>query len=161
MLAELHTAYRGICAYSCHWIPYDTGADTVEHFKPKSRYPARAYDWSNYRLVSSTLNGRKQDREDILDPFLIKDGWFVLDFPSLLVKASADLPSEEAAKVEHTRDVLGLNDEGTCLKARVRYVRQLCEGIVTFAYLQQDAPFIAKEIERQKLRRRIRTIMGY
>src|ERR1700722_20351165 len=51
ILSLLHEAYDGICAYSCHWIPYDTGADTVEHFQSKSNYPRRAYEWVNYRLV--------------------------------------------------------------------------------------------------------------
>src|SRR5687768_8864587 len=59
ILAALHSAYSGICAYSCHWIPYDTGADTVEHFRSKNKYPNDAYKWINYRLVCSTLNGRK------------------------------------------------------------------------------------------------------
>src|SRR5262249_18958609 len=49
ILPDLHSSYRGICAYSCHWIPYDTGADTVEHFLPKDKCPQQAYEWSNYR----------------------------------------------------------------------------------------------------------------
>src|SRR5207245_9727793 len=57
--SDLHDLYGGICAYSCHWIPFDTGADTVEHFRPKDTYPVDAYEWSNYRLVCATLNGRK------------------------------------------------------------------------------------------------------
>lgn len=78
---QLHDQYDGICAYSCHWIPYDTGADTVEHFRPKDIYPKQAYEWRNYRLVCATLNGRKGVHEDVLDPFEIQDGWFVIDFP--------------------------------------------------------------------------------
>src|ERR1700689_4415537 len=84
---ELHNAYAGICAYSCHWIPYDTGADTVEHFRPKDTYPTEAYEWSNYRLVCATLNGRKGTFEDVLDPFVIQNGWFVIDFPSMLIQS--------------------------------------------------------------------------
>src|SRR5580698_6761196 len=53
--SDLYEGYGGICAYSCHWIPYDTGADTVEHFRPKDTYPKEAYEWTNYRLVCSTL----------------------------------------------------------------------------------------------------------
>jgi hypothetical protein len=88
---QLYDAYSGICAYSCHWIPYDTGADTVEHFRPKDTYPAEAYEWSNYRLVCATLNGRKGAFEDVLDPFVIQNGWFIIDFPSMLVKPDSDL----------------------------------------------------------------------
>src|ERR1700710_1295079 len=53
---EMHEAYHGICMYSCHWIPHDTGSKTIEHFKPKSTYPSDAYEWTNYRVVCGTLN---------------------------------------------------------------------------------------------------------
>jgi hypothetical protein len=161
ILENLHDAYRGICAYSCHWIPYDTGADTVEHFQPKSAHPNRAYDWSNYRLVCSTLNGRKQTDENVLDPFAITNGWFVLEFPSLLIKPATGLPAVRRAEVLHTRDTLGLNDEGTCLKARARYVKNYCLGNITFAFLREEAPFIAMEITRQRLVNRLNDVMGY
>src|SRR5207253_3434773 len=36
IIPDLYDAYSGICAYTCHWTPYDTGWNTVEHFKPKS-----------------------------------------------------------------------------------------------------------------------------
>src|SRR2546427_329692 len=81
ILSELHDAYSGICAYSCHWIPYDTGADTVEHFLAKNTHPTQAYEWTNYRLVCATLNGRKGIHADVLDPFHVQNGWFVIDFP--------------------------------------------------------------------------------
>src|SRR5882724_1219801 len=84
-LRELHTSYGGICAFTCHWIPYDVGNDTVEHFIPKSVYPSLAYEWSNYRLVCGRLNGRKRDSQDVVDPFDVVPGMFCLEFPSLLV----------------------------------------------------------------------------
>ena len=82
---DLHTAYSGICAYSCHFIQYDTGWRTVEHFKPKDDYKSDAYEWGNYRLVCGVLNGRK-GKGEVLDPFRVHNGWFIMDFPSLLVK---------------------------------------------------------------------------
>ena len=36
----LYDAYDGICAYTCHWIAFDTGWRSVEHFVPKSVVPA-------------------------------------------------------------------------------------------------------------------------
>src|SRR5260370_10805329 len=56
IIPDLHSAYSGICAYTCHWIPYDTGSVTVEHFKPKEVYPQYAYCWDNYRLVCGRFN---------------------------------------------------------------------------------------------------------
>jgi uncharacterized protein (TIGR02646 family) len=161
ILKELHSSYKGICAYSCHWIPYDTGADTVEHFLPKTRYPMQAYEWSNYRLVCATLNSRKGDFEDVLDPFQIEDGWFTIDFPSLLVKPSKNLKKAQSDKVRLTIERLGLNDEDTCVKSRERYIKSYCLNDVSFDYLLLDAPFIAAELRRQNLVDSIKEIMNY
>jgi hypothetical protein len=158
---ELYEAYHGICNFACHWIPPDTGSITVEHYRPKAKYPADAYEWVNYRLMCGTLNGRKCDYEDVLDPFEITNGMFVLDFPSLLVKPSKDLNAGLQAQVKATIDRLKLNDEGTCIKARARYVKYYCRREVDFAYLKIEAPFIAFELERQGLVAEIMAIMVY
>lgn len=155
---QLHDSYGGICSYSCHWIPYDTGAETVEHFRPKDTYPADAYEWSNYRLVCATLNGRKGVHEDVLDPFLVQNGWFVIDFPSMLVKPSSNLALENRRMVQATIDRLGLNDEGTCLKSRVKWLMDYCLTEISFDYLRRNAPFIVAEMERQNLVATIREV---
>jgi hypothetical protein len=156
--SELHDAYGGICAYSCHWIPYDTGADTVEHFRPKAIYRNEAYEWSNYRLVCATLNGRKGVHEDVLDPFLIQDGWFVIDFPSMLVKPDSELAPVNRQSVQATIDRLGLNDEGTCLKSRVKWLSDYCSNDISLDYFRRHAPFIVAELERQNLVEDIREV---
>lgn len=159
-LDQLHTAYRGICAYSCHWINHDTGAKTVEHFRPKSKHPKLAYEWSNYRLVAGLLNGRKGDREDVLDPFKVEPGWFVIEFPSLLVKPGNGLTASRRRQVLKTIDCLGLNDEDTCIKSRTRYVETYCE-FGDIGYLERDAPFLASELKRQRLLVKIKTMMVF
>ena len=161
ILSELRDSYRSVCAYSCHFVPYDTGADTVEHFLPKVPHPADAYEWSNYRFVCSRLNGRKGKKEDVVDPFLVEDGWFQIEFPSLLVKPAPDLDLGLKKRVVDSRDRIGLNDESTCLKQRQRYVRDYCTGNVSFALLERDAPFLAMEIRRQGLVESLYEIMGY
>ena len=161
ILKKLHDNYGGICAYSCHWIPYDTGADSTEHFLPKSKYPNLAYEWSNYRLVCSTLNGRKSNFEDALDPFNITDGDFIIDFPSLFIKPSKNLTSEYTQSVRNTIARLGLNDEDTCLKSRERYIKHYCLDMIDFRHLLSEAPFIAKELQRQNLVESIKEIMDY
>lgn len=156
----LHQAYNCVCAYSCHWIPHDTGGRTVEHFRPKDTHPDQAYEWSNFRLVCSTLNGRKGTRT-ILDPFVIPTGWFHIEFPSLLVKSSPALSEGEQRQVEQTRDILGLNDEGTCLASRFHYISALCRNEISFDYLRRAAPFLAAEIDRQGLGDTIKEVMGF
>ena len=158
---DLYDAYDGICNFSCHWIPRDTGSITVEHYKPKSKYPNKAYVWSTFRLMCGTLNGRKRDYEDVLDPFRVVDGTFIIEFPSLLVKPAPNLSRYMAKRVLATIARLQLNDEGTCIKARERYVKQYCQGLIDFAHVEREAPFIAYELTRQGLVDAIKGIMGY
>ncbi|HVU67639.1 MAG TPA: hypothetical protein VHD63_10940 [Ktedonobacteraceae bacterium] len=161
ILEDLYHAYNHTCAYSCHWIPPDTGAKTVEHFKPKKLYPHEAYRWDNYRLVCSTLNGRKGDFEDVLDPFAIQAGWFVIDFPSLEIRPADNLTSSLAERVQKTIERLGLNDEGTCLQARMHWLQDYIIVPFPFAYLEKKAPFLASELQRQGLIETIREIMRF
>lgn len=159
ILPELHYAYHGICAYACHWIPYDTGSDTVEHFRSKVKTPELAYEWSNYRLVCGTLNGRKKEYTDVADPFHISPGEFILQFPSLFVEPGAELNRARRLLICKTIIRLGLNDEGTCLKSRIRWVLDFCNDDISFAHLKKNAPFIAYELERQNLCSTIKSIM--
>lgn len=161
ILEEFHEVYGGICAYSCHWIPYDTGADTVEHVRPKVPYPEQAYEWTNYRLVCATLNGRKWTYEDVLDPASIETGWFQISFPSLLIKPNRTLKQDLKDQIQATIGRLKLNDESTCLKSRLRYIKNFCQRCINFTYLENNAPFIAMELQRQGLVDTINDIMGY
>jgi len=152
-------AFNGICAYSCHWIPRDSGAGTVDHFRPKARYPDLAYEWSNYRLANLLCNSRKGDHEDVLDPFEVQAGWFTLNFPSLMVRPEAKLARLHRDRVQATIDRLRLNDEAV-LETRLQYLLLYCTGEASIHLLRALAPFIVVELERQDLLDAIREIMA-
>lgn len=147
---ELYEAYNHICAYSCLRIERVTGGRTVEHFKPTSKYPEEAYAWDNYRLVCWRLNGRKRNYEDVLDPFTLEDGWFVIDFPSLLIYPGKHLSEEQAKQVKDTIKRLKLNDEES-VADRQDKLRKYVMYVLPFEYLEEIAPFIALELKRQGL----------
>jgi hypothetical protein len=154
---ELYEAYGGICAFSCHFIAKDTGFRTVEHFKSKVAYPQYAYSWNNYRLVCGLLNGRKGEHEDVLDPFIVKDGWFVLEFPETIIKASDNLSKRTWQKVDDTIKRLRLNTDESCVDSRQRWLDAYCRFAPSdernaFLYLKEHAPFLANELDRQGLR---------
>jgi hypothetical protein len=96
---DLHTAYQGICAYTCMYI---LPPGSVDHFLPKTHYPALTYEWNNYRLASQRVNQHKADSTDVIDPFSIQPGWFVLDFPSCLVFPGDGLPDMLKEQIERT-----------------------------------------------------------
>src|SRR4030095_15412867 len=94
----------------CFRIHPVTGGRSVDHMAAKSLVWDRVYEWRNYRLASSLLNGRKRDFPDVLDPFLIGDDWFELDLVAFQVKPPKHLDEETKAKVWATIRRLGLDD---------------------------------------------------
>ncbi len=108
---DLFAAYGGICAFSGMGIHAVTGSRTVEHFRPKRLYPGLAYEWSNLRLVSGRMNGRKQDFEDVLDPFSLRKAPFQLNALSGEISVSPDCPKSKRRVAKSTIDRLRLNDD--------------------------------------------------
>jgi hypothetical protein len=159
-LKDIYNAYHKTCAYSAQWIPWIEGSPTVDHFIPKSVKPELAYEWTNFRLSCLKMNSRKRDFQDVLDPFQIQNGWFVLDFPSLLIKAYPELEESIKSKVKSTIKRLKLNDDDDCVKHRQDWLLRYCEKQFPFEFLKETAPFIAYELERQNLVDSIASIMS-
>ena len=159
VLPDMREAYKGICAYSAQWISPVTGSHSIDHFVPKSSRPDLAYEWRNYRYVSLKFNSRK-GTHTILDPFQLEPDWFVLDFPSLLVKPNSVLSPDRKEAVSKTITVLKLNTDDTCVERRQIWVEEFCNREINFTHLQKKAPFIAYELQRQDLVERISAIMG-
>lgn len=145
-LPALRTAYRDICAYCGCWIPFDQG--TVDHFRPKSVAPALAYEWSNFRLSQEKVNNYKDNSEEVLDPFHIGHGWFVLDLSTAYVKPNINLsrPVEEA--VRKTIRILRLNSTAL-VKTRYSVLKDYSDYVTQIEFLDRRYPFIAQELRRQ------------
>lgn len=145
-ITDLQAAYQDICAYTACWLP---DSASVDHFVPKSAPAGRmlAYEWSNYRLASQKVNSRKGNLS-VLDPFTVPDSWFVIDFASSMVRPSRSESVQTQALVNRTIDILGLNDR-TWIRVRFTVLRQYSTQKVSFEYLKESYPFIARELERQ------------
>ena len=159
-LPQLYESYRGICAYSAEWIPLETGVATVDHYTPKSIAPNLAYEWNNYRLASLKLNSRKGNFQDVIDPFLLTDGNFQLDFPSLIVKPNSTESEQRINSIDATIKRLKLNGE-SAIKSRIRWIKPYCKDEIGFHFLLQNAPFIGFELQRQNLKMQIKNIMRF
>ena len=147
-VGDLHRLYNGICAYTCIYL---MPPGSVDHFRPKSKYPHLAYEWANYRLASVIINNRKGESENILDPFIIQPNWFTMDFPSCLIKTSSIIPSNYAERATDTIDILKLNDDDNLVQERCDIIMEYVDGSITLQFLEKRYPFIAIEIERQQL----------
>lgn len=160
VIEYMRKAYKGVCSYSALWISPVTGTHTIDHFKPKSLYPRLAYEWENFRYVSLRYNNAKGTKT-IIDPFTLKPGWFVMEFPSLQVKPSPDLSPSDAEAVRQTIRVLKLDKSARYREACQDYVINYCNGDISFQHLIKRAPFIASELKRQGLVERIADIIKY
>lgn len=152
---EMHAAYRGLCAYSALHISPATGARTIDHFVPCAADWRLVYEWANYRLACALVNSKKNERISVLDPFLVRPGWFALEFVGYQVIVGAGLRPKIQKQVESTIQDLGLNRRPFC-EARGTYAQQYLDGSdgrIDFALLEREAPFVAREIRRQGLLR--------
>lgn len=145
-LDDLMTAYCRICAYSCFRIHPVTGGRSVDHMAPRSRAWNNVYEWNNYRLASTRLNSRKADFEDVLDPFEVQNGWFVLDLVGFQVLPAHNLDEATRSQIQDTIDRLGLNDFRS---DRERDAENYWAGEVSFNVLLEESPFVAMELQRQ------------
>ena len=148
VLGDLLASYDRICSYLCLYIPRGTGAPSVDHMFTKSMRWDQVYEWTNYRLACSLMNGRKRAIASVLDPFEIEDGWFALELVEFQVVPGEGLARDDLAAVEDTVTRLRLNDL-ICCEARAEYAEDYWNGQVRFAYLMRRAPFVARELQRQ------------
>lgn len=144
---EVYEAYSRVCAYTCRYIDVPNGS--IDHFNSKSTHPQQAYEWSNFRLCMHRVNGHKGASVDVIDPFAVLPGWFVLDFPSCLVKAGAGLDEQTRERVEATIKALKLNDDDTFVQDRCDVMMMFAQGDVALGYLRKHRPFLAIEVVRQ------------
>jgi uncharacterized protein (TIGR02646 family) len=154
-LPDLRTAYGKLCAYCAQWIPHSTGGHTVEHFLPKNTHPHLAYEWDNFRYVSRRFNSRK-GTQTIIDPFEVGEAWFTLNFKTFFVEPNPELPLPHRERVQDTIRILHLNSDTDLIDERIEFISAYCNDMISFTYLQNKAPFIAAELERQALRETIK-----
>ncbi|MBI3796339.1 MAG: hypothetical protein HY268_05120 [Deltaproteobacteria bacterium] len=152
---DLYAAYKGICAYTCMYFP---GSGTLDHFLPKSLYRALAYEWSNYRLAIPQVNSYKGENIDIIDPFIVEDGWFVIEFPSCLIQPAPKLPQIITEQIKRTVKILRLSIDDNLVQDRCNIVLDFLDAHISLDFLSRRYPFLAAEVERQGGKEALRKI---
>lgn len=149
-LDDLYNSYQGICAYLCVFFERVTGGGSVDHFIAKSKRAGLAYEWSNYRLACATMNSRKRNYDEVLDPFSIGPNTYHLELVSGHVYPNPNLAPAEKRQVENTIKRLGLDDPA-CREIRARHYQEYREELYTSDYLKRRSPFVWTEANRQGL----------
>lgn len=149
-LTDLHQAYDGICAYLGVYFERVMGGGSVDHFIAKSANAGLAYEWSNYRLACTTMNSRKRDYSDVLDPFYLSPGLFRLQLSTGRIYPNPELEAKPMRVVEETIERLGLDDP-QCRKVRTDWYQEYLEYELPSDYLKRKSPFVWHEANRQGL----------
>ncbi|MDR2705011.1 MAG: hypothetical protein LBC02_04450 [Planctomycetaceae bacterium] len=147
---DLYKVYNGRCAYTGMWF---SAVDrlSVDHFRPKSICPDLAYEWSNYRLTTQKTNAYKANHDDIIDPFSVQPEWFILEIPTCLINVGNNVSISERTKIEHTINVLKLNDDNEYVESRKEIILSYIAGAISLNNMNEKYPFIACELQRQNL----------
>lgn len=147
-LDELHAAYGGICAYVCVYIPYVVGGRSVDHFVPKSQDLAGAYEWGNYRLACSHVNGCKGDATDVLDPFDLAPDTFRIELVSGRIYVNPALQGASLHEATTTIERLKL-DSPLCRSLRTEHLDEYLDGKFPEQAMRHKSPFLWQELKRQ------------
>ena len=148
---DLYNWHNGVCVYCASWTPRPRGHGvdhtSIDHFVPKSKNPPLAYEWSNFRLVRSKLNNRKDNFQDVLDPCTLQPGWFRLSFTTFFLEPDATLSPQDRTRVIATIQRLLLNADTDYVYERARVIYRYAAGKITFSDVQRLYPFIASEMQ--------------
>jgi hypothetical protein len=124
----------------------------VDHYVPCGEDRTKAFEWDNYRYASEAINSRKQalDKKKIrvLDPFVVKDGWFRVILPSFELEPTDAVDPSLRKIAQDTLEALGLDKGHEAIEARWSvYESHWNNGKIDLEGLRRDAPLIADAVE--------------
>ena len=116
--------------------------ETIEHYRPKSKYPRLAWQWENLYFCCDFCQGQKREQfeDDLLPPdaeIYDFDVFFWPDLTTGRIEIRPDIPPELQRRAECTLRLYGLNDKGHCaqrLAAQERRSELRERDINRFAY---------------------------
>jgi len=123
ILSNLSKSY---CTYCGVWTGKKFHNPSIDHFKPKSKFPELSFSWSNLFYSCGdcqTIKGSKYPKDIItIKPDALDyefDSWFEFSFKTFEVIPKITLCNEDKIIAQETINWLGLND-GVRPKARKR-----------------------------------------
>jgi hypothetical protein len=145
---QLADAFQNLCAYGAMYEP----VGTIDHFVSVDEDRRRAYDWRNYRYCSAWVNSSKQrlSSAEVLDPFLVQDGWFEVILPSLQLVVADDMPRKYRARAEGMLTRLHLRDDERVMRQRRMWLKMYDMGSLTLEGLAEHAPLIARAVKKRE-----------
>lgn len=114
LFPTLRRMTAGHCAYCDHFELGDGSRETIDHFRPKGRFPERAYAWDN--LFPACDQCQQHKGEDFHDDLLRPDEpgyrferYFLFNNRTGMLEVNPRADADDRRRAEHTLAALGLN----------------------------------------------------
>ena len=145
---DLCRGFGNRCGYSAMW---DLNG-TVDHYLSQDNHRQLAFEWTNFRYVAGWLNSSKQALDQqVLDPFQVKDEWFEIVLPSLVMQMTPCIPNRVRPVAEFTLTRLHLADGDRIYEQRRIYYDNFLAKNRPVAWLDDFAPILATAVRRERI----------
>jgi hypothetical protein len=156
-ILDLSRGFQNRCGYTAMW---DLNG-TVDHFLSRNNHRHLSYEWSNFRYVSGWINSSKQAIDDqLLDPFRVRDDWFEVLSPSLVMRLTNCVPARVRRVAEFTLRRLELDDGDRIYAQRGIYYDEFLRNSHPVTWLEPFAPMLATAARRERVLARLRDKEG-
>ena len=153
---DLKKYYNNYCAYTCLYI-HDFQDVPIDHIKPKTRSAAYlAYEWNNYCLCCQTINRKKGNKIQNINPYYITKHLFFLILNTGYIYVNCAYINSVLYKIaSDTIQELDLNNEmykKIRQKAFCDYIKDRKEGTTlerALENLKEKNIFVWSEVKRQ------------
>jgi uncharacterized protein (TIGR02646 family) len=146
------------CGY-CECNTTEGAYTQIDHYKPKSRYPALVFEWENFVPSCAQCNGFKSDHdtgtEPIINPYEINPG-------EAFYYNRTRIKSKEGGyfnRADKTIEVCSLNRD-ELLYARARILAKLDKACAAMESALKEYENAGTEKEKQKYRRNIKEALN-
>lgn len=143
LLPRLRAQTQEHCSF-CDAFPVSPPSDpTIEHFRPKSRFPREAYHWPNLYFCCRFCQQRKGERyeDEVLRPDAEDyefDRYFRWDFTTGEILVNEQVAPEAQRQARVTIDLYGLNHEHPALRKKQRYQRDRARDLPLDQFAYRD-----------------------
>lgn len=130
------------CAFCDSYPLGRSSLTTLEHFRPKSRYPRLAYVWHNLFPCCNRCQNTKRDRFDrkLLKPDVDDyefERYFLVNYRTGEIGVNPAANDDDQQRAQITIDLYGLNAHG-CPQSRVLEYRKYQDLVVHGNYMLDD-----------------------
>ena len=145
---DLCRGFHNRCGDSAMW---DLNG-TIDHYRSRKNHRSLCYEWSNFRYVAGWLNSSKQALDQqVLDPFAVRDEWFEVVLPSLVMCTTNCIPVRSRSLAEFTLRRLQLDDGDRIYEQRRIYYESFQNGNHPITWLEEFAPILATAVRRERI----------